>query len=267
MKKSSDHANVRIGWDFRNVYFAMETSDEKVITQPRPNDGPCWRDDVFEVFVDPAGRADSYYEIGVNPSGSYYDYFIVRRDGPGDPARFVNDDIAGLNVATRINPGGGWSLEMAIPWRGLRTAPHFPPAPQDVYRLNVGVCDNDGDSYTGSSIFRTAGHHSPTSYGYLRFDHGPLLALMEAEKVAARRAVADGGVYSRHLFGDLTQAMLATAGGEMLAYTERDVEETPGGPKVRRRWYAAREGYGRVELRVVDAATASPEETAIGDYL
>jgi hypothetical protein len=227
LKPSADAGYIKIGWDYSNIYFGMEIQDKKIVSEERPRGGPTWKDDVFEIFIDPTGRADTYYEIGLNPSGSVYDFFLVRRDGPGDPFRFMKDILPDMRYAVHVEKDKNWSAEVAIPWRDLATAAYFPPRPGetarlpgDTFRLSTGVCDVDDDTYTGSSIFKIESHHKITTYGYLQFDWAKWNVLHDAEIAAAKEALAKGQVEKKTFPEDLNKARIEMDGGKKLVFGE-----------------------------------------------
>jgi hypothetical protein len=104
-----------------------------------------FRDNDFEVFIDPDGDTHAYYELEVNALGTAWDLLLIKPYRDGGPA--INAwDIAGLKVGVDVrgtlNRAGdrdqGWSLEIAMPWKVLREAApgHKPPQAGDRWRLN-----------------------------------------------------------------------------------------------------------------------------------
>ena len=135
----------RMLWDSTNLYIAAELSEPDVWGTITQRDAVIFRDNDFEVFIDPDGDTHQYYELEVNALGTAWDLFLVKPYRDGGPA--INGwDIAGLQVGTRVDgtlnrPGDtdrGWTVELALPWAALREAAHraAPPAAGDQWRIN-----------------------------------------------------------------------------------------------------------------------------------
>ncbi|MEK7667442.1 MAG: carbohydrate-binding family 9-like protein, partial [Gemmatimonadota bacterium] len=136
----------RMLWDSANLYIGAELADPDVWGTVTQRDAVIFRDNDFEVFIDPDGDTHQYYELEVNALGTAWDLFLVMPYRDGGPA--INGwDIHGLQVGVRVDgtlnrPGDtdrGWSVELALPWAALREAAHrsAPPAPGDQWRINL----------------------------------------------------------------------------------------------------------------------------------
>ena len=136
----------KLVWDSANLYIAAELSEPDVWGTVTQRDAVIFRDNDFEVFIDPDGDTHQYYELEVNALGTAWDLFLVKPYRDGGPA--INGwDIHGLQVGVRVDgtlnrPGDtdrGWSVELALPWAALREAAHrsAPPAPGDQWRINL----------------------------------------------------------------------------------------------------------------------------------
>ncbi|MBN1809201.1 MAG: carbohydrate-binding family 9-like protein [Planctomycetes bacterium] len=274
LKPTSDSCSVRIGWNYSAVFFAFRTDDADIVSVKRPHDGPCWEDDCIEVFIDPTGRAGSYWEIGLNASGSLYDYFIVRRDGPGEKARFLDVSIEGLKYAVQAEPGRGWSAEIEVPFRGLFMADNFPPLPGDLYRLSLGFGDNDPGSYTGKSCIPVRSHHDPESYGYLSFDGTALASQLHNEQLAASEFLRSEKPPPDMLLSDLSSLVLQSRGSPFIL--KKELVDSQG-KRLRRhadpssarenQYYGPRWGRGRVELVEPGKSIDMDEPHGPGPYL
>ncbi len=74
----------------------------------------------MEVFFDPVGDLNAYFEIEVNPRNTVCD-LILRRTRSGWRKSF-GWHCAGLRTAVRITPGG-WSAELHIPFAAVTNDP------------------------------------------------------------------------------------------------------------------------------------------------
>jgi hypothetical protein len=135
----------RMLWDATNLYIAAELSEPDVWGTITQRDAVIFRDNDFEVFIDPDGDTHQYYELEVNVLGTAWDLFLVKPYRDGGPA--INGwDIAGLQVGTSVDGtvnrttdiDSGWTVELALPWAALREAAHraAPPSAGDQWRVN-----------------------------------------------------------------------------------------------------------------------------------
>jgi len=77
----------------------------------------------------------------------------------GDPTRRdTNDD--------------GWTVELAVPFSQLISAPHIPPAEGDAWRANIYRIDHarDASEFTAWSPTRMHDFHITEAFGRLVFD-------------------------------------------------------------------------------------------------
>jgi hypothetical protein len=115
-------------------------------------DAVIYRDDDFEVFLDPDGDTHEYYELEINALGTWWDLFLVRpyRDGgPAIDAWDVRDLRAAVRVDGTINDPSdtdrGWTVELAIPWDPITEAAREQRAPRggEQWRINFSRVDWD----------------------------------------------------------------------------------------------------------------------------
>jgi hypothetical protein len=130
------------------------------------HDAPLYTEETVEIFFDPVGDLESYYEIEVNPLGTVLDLVFRRsRSGyKGDSAW----NCEGLRVAVRREPGV-WAAEIAIP---IAVVANAPPA-----EWRVNFCRIDRPSRDNSiprelsawSPPMRANFHTPERFGVVRF--------------------------------------------------------------------------------------------------
>jgi hypothetical protein len=119
--------HAKLLWDDSNLYVAAELEEPHVWANLRQRDTVIFFDNDFEVFIDPDGDTQAYYELEVNALATAWDLLLLKpyRDG-GPPV--TGWDIAGLQVATHVdgtinNPvdtDKGWTVEMKIPMAALK---------------------------------------------------------------------------------------------------------------------------------------------------
>ncbi|MCG6957238.1 MAG: carbohydrate-binding family 9-like protein [Gemmatimonadetes bacterium] len=116
----------KILWDDDYLYVGADLQEPDVwatLTQP---DDTVWHDDDFEVFLDPDGDGLAYYEMEINALGTILDLFVprpYRAGGKADLSWGVRGVRSAVAVRGTLNDpsdrDAGWSVEFAIPWRGL----------------------------------------------------------------------------------------------------------------------------------------------------
>ncbi len=139
----------RIVWDECCLYVGAELEEPHLWATLADRDAIVYRENDFEVFLDPDGDGLAYYELEINALGTEFDLFLdkpYRRKGKAD----VGWDMEGLRTAVRLegtlndpsDEDTGWSVEIAIPWVALRPpgapreAAAGPPRSGDVWRVN-----------------------------------------------------------------------------------------------------------------------------------
>ena len=132
-------------WDDEYFYVAAEMEEPDVWGTLTERDSVIFRDNDFEIFIDPDGDTHAYYELEVNALGTPWDLLLIKPYRDGGPAIHAWD-IAGLRVGVVVRgtinrPGDrdeGWTVEIAMPWKILKEAApeHNPPRPGDRWRVN-----------------------------------------------------------------------------------------------------------------------------------
>ena len=160
---------VRCAWDaneWRILFHATDSNAWATLTQ---RDASLYEEETVEVFFDPAGDLESYFEIEVNPLGAVLDIvFRKSRSGyKGDRAW----DCEGLRTRVRKN-SDSWTVELAIPFASVTNTP---PQPGTQWRVNF--CRIDRPSRDGSipreltawSPPMRANFHTPERFGIVEF--------------------------------------------------------------------------------------------------
>jgi hypothetical protein len=132
-------------WDDTYLYIAADMEEPHVWATLKARDSVIFRDNDFEVFIDPDGDTQAYYEFEINAFGTEWDLLLIKAYRDGGPA--INAwDIAGLKTAVQVwgtinqpeDLDQGWSVEMAFPWQVLKEAARRPAPPHDgdQWRIN-----------------------------------------------------------------------------------------------------------------------------------
>ncbi len=161
-------ASVRAVWtdDEWRVLFESEDSDPWATLTER--DAPLFQEETVEVFVDPFGDLESYYELETNPLSAILD-IVFRRSRSGYKGDWAWN-CEGLRVRSRISRGL-WCSEFAIPFASIASR----PVVGSVWRANF--CRIDRPSRDGSipreltawSPPRRETFHTPERFGFVEF--------------------------------------------------------------------------------------------------
>jgi WD40 repeat protein/tRNA A-37 threonylcarbamoyl transferase component Bud32 len=180
-------------WDDKYFYVAAELEEPHVWATLTEHDAVIFRDNDFEVFIDPDGDNHNYAELELNALNTTWDLLLTKpyRD-KGDA---VNEwEIAGLKTAVHIegvlnNPRGpedrGWTVEIAIPWEALSklSGQAGPPGDGDQWRVNFSRVEWRTDVVDGKYVKvphrrednwvwspqGVVDMHRPETWGYVQF--------------------------------------------------------------------------------------------------
>jgi hypothetical protein len=136
---------VKMLWDENYFYFGAKMEDPHVWATLTERDAVIFKDNDFEIFLDPDGDTHHYYELEVNALETEWDLLLLKPYR--DQAKVAVDswDIPGL--ITKVHVDGtindpsdidkGWSVEIAIPWKALEEcAPNFHPQEGEQWKIN-----------------------------------------------------------------------------------------------------------------------------------
>jgi len=139
------HTRAKMLWDDQFFYIAAELEEPHVWATLTNHDSVIFQDPDFEVFMDPRGETQPYYEFEMNALNSTWDLLLNKpyMDG-GQPHN--EWEITGAKTAVQIrgtlnNPADtdqGWTVELAFPWKVLSEhARHAgPPVEGEQWRID-----------------------------------------------------------------------------------------------------------------------------------
>ncbi len=117
----------KMAWDESNLYIGCEMEEPDLWATYDRRDMIVFHENDFEVFIDPDGDGDEYYEIEINVLGTIFDLFLQRPYRLGGPAEHGWD---ASNLRFAIHTSGtvndptdrdtGWVVELAIPFADLK---------------------------------------------------------------------------------------------------------------------------------------------------
>ena len=158
--------SVRVAWDAEEMRVLFHAADTHIHATLTERDAPLYTEEVVEVFLDPVGDRECYFEIEVNPLNAVLD-LVLRRNRSGY-AKDVSWDCNGLRTQVRRD-AAAWSAEFAIPFRSLAAAP---PEPGATWRANFLRIDRPPGIPRELSAWSPTGipnFHVPERFGVIAF--------------------------------------------------------------------------------------------------
>ena len=131
-------------WDDKFFYIAAELEEPHVWATLTAHDSVIFRDNDFEVFLNPSGDTLNYFEFEINALNTGWDLFLpkpYKQKGRPDNTW----EIPGLKTAAHIDgtlndPSDRdrrWTIEIAFPWTAFASrAPVRRPKPGESWRVN-----------------------------------------------------------------------------------------------------------------------------------
>jgi hypothetical protein len=132
------HTRAKMLWDDTYFYVAAHLEEPHIWGTITKHDAVIFQDNDFEIFIDPDGDNQEYYEIEINALNAEWDLFLKKAYRDGGPA--INEwEIPGLKTAVHVegtlndphDKDQFWSVEFAIPWKVLAEYAHRPTPPKD----------------------------------------------------------------------------------------------------------------------------------------
>lgn len=135
---------VKMLWDDGHLYVGASLEEPHVWATLTEHDSVIFRDNDFEVFLNPSGDGRNYFEFEINALNTGWDLFLpkpYREGGKADNSW----EIPGLRTAVAIqgtlndarDRDAAWTVEIAIPWTAFASrAPVRRPEPGESWRVN-----------------------------------------------------------------------------------------------------------------------------------
>ena len=143
----------KILWDKRCLYFAFDCEDEDIVAPALKRDDPVFSYDCVEMFILPAFRMGSYWELVIGPTGCIYDGLNSKKFREWGALIRANQNIEGLRVGCQVDgtpnvPGDrdrGYTVEVAVPFDQLPEYSRASPSPGQTLRFMLVRLDKNGD--------------------------------------------------------------------------------------------------------------------------
>ncbi len=172
---AKERTEARLLWDDDNLYVGFTAFDPHISAVLTTRDDPVSRDDCVEVFVSPdTSDVRQYFNFEFNALGTLLDRSPAHK-------RSKSWNAAGVQVAVTIagtlndatDADSLWTTEIALPFTAFKGyAPHLPPRPGDVWRLNLyrtgGVINLQYITWSDPQRPQPQ-FHAPERFGYAHF--------------------------------------------------------------------------------------------------
>jgi len=132
-------------WDDQYLYIAAELQEPHVWATLTQHDSVIFQDPDFEVFIDPTGDTQPYYEFEMNALNTSWDLLL---DKPyQDQGKAHNEwNIPGLKTGVQVlgtlnnskDTDQGWTVEIAFPWEVLSQRARHPGPPKEGEQWRMG---------------------------------------------------------------------------------------------------------------------------------
>lgn len=127
--KPTYSTEVKMMWDSQYLYIGAVLEEPHLWGTLKKHDDIIYRDHDFEVFIDPMGDGEQYFEIEINVLGTIMDLFMnkpYKKGGTFDmgwnTTGIQSKVIANGTINDNTDIDSGWTLEMAIPFTAISKA-------------------------------------------------------------------------------------------------------------------------------------------------
>ena len=136
---------VKMLWDDTYFYFGAQMKEPHVWATLTTRDAVIFKDNDFEIFLDPDGDTHNYYELEVIALETERDLLLLKPYHDQPRVAVDSCDIPGLLTRVYVdgtinNPSDidkEWSVEIAIPWKALEEcAPNEYPKEGEQWKVN-----------------------------------------------------------------------------------------------------------------------------------
>lgn len=155
--------SMKTAWNAQELRLLFRVEDTHVWWTLTERDALLYQEEVVEVFLDPVGDLERYFEMEVNPANAVLD-LVLRREGEAYRKDF-QWRCEGLQTAVR-RTAEGWCAELSIPFASLGAEP------KGSWRANFYRIDRPPGTPRELSAWSPTGReafHVPARFGVLEF--------------------------------------------------------------------------------------------------
>jgi hypothetical protein len=177
-------------WSPEFLYVGAWLEEPNVWATITEQQSVIFQDNDFEVFIDPDGDGEKYFEFEINALNTKWDLFLpVRYSKGGSPdGKWRSNALSAVSVhGTLNNPNDqdeGWSVEIAFPWSSfVEGGSRIPPETGDAWRLNFSRVEWQTEVVSGTTrklpntpednwVWSPQGvidMHQPEQWGFVHF--------------------------------------------------------------------------------------------------
>lgn len=138
--------SVKMLWDNRYFYIAAELEETDVWGTLTNRDDTLYKENNFEVFIDPDGDTGNYCELEINALNTIWDLLLIKPYRDMKKPSISGWDIKGLKSGVAVfgtlntpwDKDSCWTVEIAFPWKAFKelTDVAIPPRDGDQWRVN-----------------------------------------------------------------------------------------------------------------------------------
>ncbi len=188
LKETATGNNTRLGttvkacWTKSHLHIRFDCEDDYIIANYMNRDEPLYEEDVVEVFLDPAGKGELYFEFELSPNNVVFDAKIAIHDkeraisGQVNPITGLQDyktiDLAwnaeGMKTSAVKLSESHYSYQLVIPFADLEAKPETGESwSWNAYRID-GAADGSRE-YAALYSTGAINFHMPHKFGKLLF--------------------------------------------------------------------------------------------------
>ena len=178
-------------WDDQYFYVAAEMEEPQVWATLTKHDSVIFHDNDFEIFLNPSGDGNNYFEFEINALNTGWDLFLAKpylKGGKADNSWEIPGLLTAISVQGTLNDARdtdrGWTLEIAMPWSAFASrAPVERPKPGDEWRVNFSRVEWRVNADSGKYVKQPGSKednwvwspqgvinmHVPERWGFVRF--------------------------------------------------------------------------------------------------
>ena len=142
--KPRQPTTLRMVCDSTYLYLAFECQDLDAASEVTQFDGPVEDQECIALLIDAGCDSTGYFMIAVAPTGAVHDAYVLNRKNGAVVKTLSCWNCEKLRASVSVYGGGPnpgtedrfWTVEMAIPFSELMTAPRIPPGRGDAWRMN-----------------------------------------------------------------------------------------------------------------------------------
>ncbi len=161
---------VKMLWDATYWYIAADIQEPDLWATITEHDAVIFRDNDFELFIDPSGTAHRYFEIELNQLATVWDLFLAKPYREGGHAD-NSWEMPGMQLKVALNGtinnprdrDRSWTVELAIPWSAFADSGRniVPPREGAQWRVNFSRVEWDVDTVHNAYVKRMDANGKP----------------------------------------------------------------------------------------------------------